>query len=223
MAKKRFGYGDFFCWHCGEKIEKHKQKCPHCQASYTSLEGVEGLVKGGIGFCEDTNHPSFKRYYKNYRKISLIWLIGLSIIVPSILLLSKQLEANSDDLKIMAVIVAIFWAFGLPFIYRRNKKDWQGVVESKRIKDDDEDRIYTVNIRKDNGKRYRIKEINRKVRFDYFNEGDRVYAHQKKYIRYLEKYDKTQDEFIPCSACHSLRSPYENFCGRCGTKLLKGK
>lgn len=34
MGKKYIGYGDFFCWNCGKRIENRSKKCPHCGAYY---------------------------------------------------------------------------------------------------------------------------------------------------------------------------------------------
>lgn len=30
--KKYFGYGNFFCWHCGRRQEIGRYQCPHCGA-----------------------------------------------------------------------------------------------------------------------------------------------------------------------------------------------
>lgn len=55
--------------------------------------------------------------------------------------------------------------------------------------------------------------------FNYFNIGDRVRHHAG--LNSCEKYDKTGDAFIPCSACATLCDVGEDYCFRCKCLLLK--
>ena len=52
MAKKIIGYGNFFCWNCGNRIEKRKKTCPNCGSIYSGdgkYGNVQALGAGGIG------------------------------------------------------------------------------------------------------------------------------------------------------------------------------
>lgn len=240
MAKKRVGYGSFYCWNCGKNIEKGKRKCPYCEAWYSGKSKYEGLPEtgaGGIGWSEQTGHPCFKKYVKKYRKYSFIWLAGVSILISVILLTVGDIEPDSEGLKILAIILGIIWFVGILFLFLlngRNKPDWEGVVEDKTIeqktrrnKDSDgnyyKERYtqYTVIIRKQDGSLYRISNDDDSTKYDYYRIGDYVKYHGGKYLKYIEKYDKSFDSVLYCASCKRGNDARNNFCEYCGSVILK--
>ncbi len=227
MGKKVIGYGNFFCWSCGSRIEKGPT-CPHCGVTYGGEKKYQGISlkgAGGLGYSKEANHPTLKKYANNYKKISLIWLIGLTLIVPLGLVLSGQVDLDGEGKFVLPIVVGVFWIFGLPFVIgKRNKPDWEGVVETKDIINmSNGGRSFIINFRKNNGKLIQFKESSTPTIFNYLQEGERVYYHGKKYLGYFEKYNKTRDSFIPCSGCKNQCDPRNNFCERCGCILLKGE
>ena len=105
------------------------------------------LGAGGIGWSNQSRHPSFKKYFKKKCTVVLVWLIGLSILVPTILFLIGDIRLDSEGFTVIKVVVGMFWIIGLLFLYPgRNKPDWEGVVEDKKV-------IQKTRIRKDSEKR----------------------------------------------------------------------
>ena len=240
MAKKKIGYGDFYCWNCGDRMEKNRDQCPACGAYYHTPDkygNLEALGAGGIGWFEQTNHPTFKIYKGKVKKVASVWAIGLSIIVPSALVLSGQIDLDKMGIINILAVVALFWLFSLLFsMSGRSKANWEGIVENKEIlqktrtrKDNDGHRYtehyteYVVSIRKQNGSIVQLKWEDSPTLYDYYRIGDYLRYHGNKYLRCYEKYDKTLDPVLYCAACGNQRDARDNFCGRCGTILLKGK
>jgi DNA-directed RNA polymerase subunit RPC12/RpoP len=241
MAKKRIGYGSFFCWNCGNPIEKEKRKCPHCGAWYSGKDrymGAPALGAGGIGWSDQAGHPGFKKYVKRYRRYALFWLIGLSILVPGILLAVGDLRPDREGLTILAVIVGILWFVGLLFLvlqFGRNHRDWEGVGEDKTVRHETRRRkdangnayfepvtVYTVHIRKRDGSLHRLTGRDDDREYAYYRIGEYVRYHGSKYLKYLEKYDKSGDEILFCASCKRANDIRNRFCEYCGSILLKG-
>ena len=241
MGKKFIGYGDFFCWNCGERIEKGEQICPKCGVKYdgkNKYDNDSALGAGGIGWSEQVGHPSLKNYFKSYCKCVLVWLIGLSILIPTILLLIGDIELDSEGTFVIKGVVTIFWVVGILFLlslYGRNKPDWDGVVEDKKIiqktrtRKDREGRKYkesytefVIFIRKQDGSLYELAKEDDSTLCEYYRIGDYVRYHGNRFLKYFEKYDKSLDTTIYCVSCGSRRDIRDNFCGGCGCVILKG-
>ncbi len=240
MEKKFIGYGNFFCSNCGERIEKGKMKCPDCGSWYSEKKkygGSSALGAGGIGWSDKTNDSRFAKYDRNYRKYSFIWVGGLSIIIPVIMLATGDISLDKEGITVLAVIIGVLWLFCLVFLFfsGRSKPDWDGRVEDKRIDqrtrrvkvaDGYRNESYTehmVVFRLTDGS---IKEKSFKedlTRFDYFTIGDYVHFHGNKHISAIEKYDKAKDEILFCVKCQQVNDARNNFCPRCGCPLLKGQ
>ena len=241
MGKKKFGYGDFFCWNCGDRMKNKAKKCPVCGVLYSGKDKygdqpLEGA--GGLGWSDKTRHPSFKKYAKNHVKAGLVWLVGLSILVPGGLLISKEISFDSEGKYVIAGVISIFWAFGIGFflLTYRKKRDWEGLIEAKKIverqrKKKGSDgrayyesyRDYILVIRMEDGGLNEVKWTNSSDQYDYFREGDVIRYHGGRYLDYIEKYDKRMDPILYCVSCGDGRDSRDNFCGRCGSILLKGK
>lgn len=241
MSKKKMGFSSFFCWNCGERIEKTKQLCPNCGARYAGKDKYgdrPALGAGGIGWSDQAGHPCFEGYAKKYRKYSYIWLIGLSVLIPGCMLATGELEATAEGLMVIGIIVGVFWAFGLFFLhkqYGKNHPDWDGTVENKQIiqktrtkKNQDGSRYkesyteFVVSIRRQDGSLYDLTTENQSTIYDYYHVGDYVHYHGSKYLKYIEKYDKSLDTVIFCASCHRMCDARDNFCEACGSVLLKG-
>ena len=237
MAKKIIGYGDFYCWKCGKNIEKGHETCPFCGAAYERFDTDEAKGAGGVGWSSQAEHSSFAAWRKRNRRTFQIWMILLSLVIGVILfVVPGELEFDAEGLKIYAGVLAIVWAIDLLWYYFNNKtrKDWEGVVERKlteeytrTVKDEEHGKHkerhtrFIVQFRKADGGEEKLTETDKPQWYDYLDEGDRVRYHGHRGMNYYEKYDKSEDEVIPCAGCGSVRDARENFCGRCGCIILK--
>ncbi len=239
MAKKFIGYGDFFCSNCGERIEKGKRKCPVCRTWYSDkkYENSSAIGAGGIGWSDKINDPRFKKYEKNLKMYSYIWAVGLSIVIPIIILLPGEISLDKEGIKIIAIVLGILWVFWIAFIHlsKGNKPDWDGQVADKKVEQ------HTKKVKVENGYRnehytvykiiFRLTDGSTKVKsskdsrvlFDYYRIGEYVHFHGKKHLSAIEKYDKSQDEILFCIKCGAINDTRDNFCSRCGCPLLKGQ
>jgi hypothetical protein len=238
MAKKIIGYGNFFCWNCGKRIENNKKNCPYCGSKYSGedrYDNVSDLGVGGVGWSNNTNHPCFKEYFKNNRKYGLIWLIGISIIVPAAMIFSGEISFDAEGIMVIGGVLVAFWSIGLLFIFKnsRNKISWDGTVEDKKVfqrtrnkKDSGGNKYkesyteFIVYIRKQNNDIFELMEED-SAQYDYFNLGDYLHYHGGKYLNYIEKYDKSLDTIIFCACCRNICDIHNNYCERCGCILLK--
>ncbi len=238
MAKKIIGYGSFFCWKCGKGIENGGKYCPFCGSKYSGDKkygNLSALGAGGIGWSNNTDHPCFKEYLKNSRKYGLIWLIGISILVPGALILTGEIGFDSEGIMVIGGVIGVFWIIGLLFLFknRGDKTDWDGIVEYKktfqktRSRKDRQGRVYEesyaeyiVYIRKESKGIFELKGEDN-IQYDYFTIGDQVRYHGDKWLNYIEKYDKSLDTTIFCASCRDIRDIRDNYCERCGSILLK--
>ena len=240
MAKKRTGQGALFCVICGEAALKDESVCPGCGSPYEGEArfcGQNPYGAGGIGYSDRAKDKTFRRNNRKTLVGTLIAMLVISALIAGFLLLSGQLTADADGLKILGGIMAILWAFWIIWIVAQNlpHKGWEGVVERKyqqlqeRRRSSDtrghyiERRMeYAVVFRLNGKKTKKCSEYDKTLWYDYLKEGDRVLYHGKG-MNYYEKYDKSRDTVIPCSSCSSLRDARENYCERCGAVILKGQ
>ncbi len=242
MAKKRVGYGAFYCWHCGDAVEKGRETCPACGASYESagrFGSGTGLGAGGVGWSDKTRHPAFKRFTKNYWLAVLVWDGALTILIPGLMLASGDIKADAEGLRILAIIVGIIWLFGIGFVLLkrgRNKRNWDGVVENKLVEHHEKVRkdsngvrqtryydVYVLVIRQHSGKLRRFEQIDLPGVYDQFQVGDNVRFHGNRHLNCLEKYDKRFDSQLFCVSCGAGHDPRADYCDACGCPLLKGQ
>ena len=238
MAKKIIGYGNFFCWNCGKRIENKKKICLYCGSKYSGQDrygNASALGAGGIGWSNNTSHPCFKEYFKNKRKFGLIWLIGISIIVPAALILTDEIKIDTEGIMVIGGVIAVFWIIGLIFLFknRKNIPSWDGIVEDKKIFQKIRSRKdsvgknykesyteYIVYIRRENGEIFELSNED-SAQYDYFRKGDYVHYHGDKILNYIEKYDKSFDTTVFCACCGDISDIRDNYCERCGCILLK--
>ena len=241
MARHDYS-GGFFCWNCGEKVQKGVRTCPRCGAKYTGegrYGGAPALGAGGVGWSDQANHPFFRKYAGKYTKLSVIWMIGLSILIPAVLLISGQVEPEGEGLLVLIAVPAVIWLIGIIFLLKKfggRNKSWDGVIENKteekKVRTEKEGnqntrRVqymeYVITIRRQDGGTKRIVDTDNASNYLYFNIGDHVRVHDTKYLKYIEKYDKSRDPELFCAACGSFNDARDNFCERCGAPMLKGR
>lgn len=239
MAKKKIGFGDFYCVFCGEGVEKKTEICPRCGRPYNSTNkfgSVPALGAGGVGWSDQTDNPCFKKNNKRNIFGMIIIMMIISVIIFSVIYFTSDMEFD-EVLPIFGGVMAIEWIFWIIWLIGQygKRKDWEGVVERKEHyqrevtrKDNqgyrytETELIYKVHFRKNSGKKKTLTSIDRSEWYDYLFEGDRIRYHGKN-MNYYEKYDKSHDTMIPCASCGSARDARETYCGRCGAILLKGQ
>ena len=111
-------------------------------------------------------------------------------------------------------------------IGRKMSQTWDGVVSEKyvtpkkRKRDGYREHLeYTVAIKSQTGETVTLTAEDDDTCFHYYQIGDRVRHH--KGLNSFEKYDKSQDTIVFCSACASLNEIQAERCFRCGCPLLK--
>jgi heme/copper-type cytochrome/quinol oxidase subunit 4 len=238
MAKKRFGYGSFYCWNCGDAIEKGTSNCPNCHALYEGDKRYGNIPlkqAGGIGWSNQTNHPRFKEYASKNKKYSIVFLIIISILIPFIILIGNDVSFDAEMIVVIPIVLLIVWLFGIIFMhfqYGRKKPEWDGIVENKfsenkKRYDKSNNRTvyyteYTVVYQRQDGKQIKHTSQNSNE-YDTFQIGEHVHYHGGKYCKGLEKYDKSHDRVLNCIACGYGNDARNNYCERCGCPILKGQ
>lgn len=236
MGKTSHGY--FFCWQCGSKKETKKTTCPHCGKPYDINLDPQYfyLPGGGVGWSQNTHHPTFKRYTKNYWYISLIWLVGLSVLVPFLIVGStRNFEWDKNGILSVAIPVTVIWLVGIVFLIKkfgRDRQDWQGMVASMEVitttqttnsrRQQNESVKYEALFNLDDGSQRSVTWNNESFSFRQLRVGDRVRFIGNKHIQYYEKYDKRSMDELVCAGCGGLCDAKQTFCHACGTILLKG-
>jgi len=125
----------------------------------------------------------------------------------------------------MFVAIAFFQV-----ISKSRDSTWDGVVVDKQIYDrrrfDNNSDSYTTYTdyeyavrRDDNGKVYTHSTENDATVYNYYKIGDKVRHH--KGLGLYEKYDKSKDTFLFCTACSSINEITDEYCFRCKCPLLK--
>lgn len=81
MKKKHFGYGNFFCWHCGKRQIVGRYRCPYCGADYnhpdTSKVKYTVHPRPGLGNL----HPTVLRAHVKYIIYSILFGLLWSVVV----------------------------------------------------------------------------------------------------------------------------------------------
>jgi len=217
-----------YCSICGAKVRGSDEICPSCGKPLNDgmLYGdTPRIGAGGVGYSEVTEHESFKAYKKFTGKI---WAVALPVITIIVIIASMVTGAGlTVGLLAGAFVFIIMLIVGL--MIGRKKPGWDGTVVRKsyhrRRKDDGADEeTYTIFFRTDTGKKKSQVWRSHSGIYDYLKEGDRVrflgnLGTQNAY----EKYDKSEDDRIPCAACGTMMDSRYDYCTVCGCILLKGK
>ena len=217
-----------YCSSCGAKVRKDNEICPSCGKPLNDemLYGnIRRIGAGGIGYSEITDHESFKAYKKFTGKI---WAISIPVITIIVILASMFTGAGLTVGLLAGVVVFIIMLI-VGLMIGRKKPGWDGTVIRKsyhrRRRDDGaDDDTYTIFFRTDSGKKKSQVWKSHSCIYDYLQEGDRVrFLGNLGSQNAFEKYDKSEDDRIPCAACGTMMDPRYDYCTVCGCILLKGK
>ncbi len=229
-----------FCANCGAAFPDNTRFCPDCGAQMSFASDTHPAAGfGRIGYSERIHDPAFARYLKNANRWSAIFsviltaaaIIGFYIYGET----SSEME-NPQALFIGLVIGGMFLLIALyTIIGRKRSKTWDGVVVDTTVKkksrrqstgNGDNDYYidyyteYAVIVQEDErGKKHRLVAEDDATRYNYFQVGDHVRHHAG--LNSYEKYDKSRDSIIFCSACSTLCDIGDDRCWRCKCPLLK--
>jgi hypothetical protein len=225
-----------YCPNCEAALPEDAVFCPNCGADFRQT-AQPALAEANLrGFSAKINDPAFAGYISKTNRWSAI--VSLIMAVAAVVGFYIAGETSSEfknpgalyigfGLAAMFLLIAFFQIVG-----RNRSQTWDGVVLDKKIKkktarqdygDDavhyDEYLEYQVIIRSDKGKRHLLKAHNSDCLYNYYQVGDRVRHHAG--LNSYEKYDKTGDKCIPCSACGTMCEIHDEICFRCKCPLLK--
>jgi len=234
-----------FCSTCGAKCMNSDRFCTECGSPMESVPlpteekkddaKNESKNKQLVGYSPKINDSAFARYQKHTK----IWSLGfgavlaLAAIVGFFIYGQNSTEMDNPEalfigfgIGAMFMLIAIFQVAG-----KSRTTTWDGVVVDKKYaqkrrkqRSGDDDwwenyEVYTVMIKKDNGKIHELRTENDDTVYNYYQIGDKVRHH--KGLNTLEKYDKSGDAIIFCNACASLNDIQNDKCFRCSCPLLK--
>lgn len=229
------------CPNCGADSEKNIKFCTACgsalpvSAETPTNEAGSAENSNLIGFSDRITDPAFARYMRNTK----VWSFTFSAILAFIAMVgfyiygetSSEMD-NPEALYIgmgiggMFLLIAVFQTIG-----RSRSKNWDGVVIDKKIEKQRRQRksgndeywekynLYTVVFKTNRGKVLEQSVEDDDTRYNYYQIGDKVRHH--KGLNSIEKYDKSGDSIIFCSACASLNDINDDKCFRCSCPLLK--
>ncbi|NPV91265.1 MAG: zinc ribbon domain-containing protein [Firmicutes bacterium] len=221
------------CQNCGEALQEGDSFCSSCGSGQKqAARSGSGLV----GFSSKINDPAFTRYTKHANLYALIFsgflaaaaIIGFFIYGET----SSEMD-NPEALYIGMGIGGMFLAIALfQVIGRKRSKTWDGTVVDKQINQRRrrkrtgdgsyywEDYLdFVVVIEDGRGKKHEISAEDDDTLYNYYRIGDRVRHHGG--LNSYEKYNKSRDSIIFCSACASLCDINDDVCFRCKCPLLK--
>jgi hypothetical protein len=240
-----------FCRNCGAILPDNARFCTSCgaeisaapAAAQTAAPAAPSVPQGAsgslVGYSNRIHDPAFAKYVKNTNRWSVIFAVILAVVAVVGFFIAGESGVdgmeNPEALFIglgvggMFLIIALFTILG-----RKRSRTWDGVVADKTVKkktrnrnsgsDDDDYYVeyyteYAVIIRDERGKTHRIVNEDNATVFNYYQVGDRVRHHAG--LNSYEKYDKSRDSIIFCSACGTLCDIHQDVCSRCKCPLLK--
>lgn len=224
------------CPHCGVDSDKNVRFCTNCgSAMPESAREEKPANRELIGFSPLIKDPAFARYIKNAKRWSYIFasVLALAVIVGFYIYGETSTEMdNPEALFIGLGIGGMFLAIALSQSLGRRSSTWDGVVVDKRIEEKRRKRrrgdsnyyreqyvLFTVVIKRDDGKIYPWSVENDDTVFNYYQTGDKVRRHGG--LNTFEKYDKSKDNIIFCNACNYLNDIKDDCCVKCKCPLLK--
>lgn len=230
-----------YCSACGKKLQPEAAYCGHCGNAAGQRQDPAGQPArqmqpgGGIGYSARISDPSFSRYLKNSNRWAVIFSLVLAVAAVAGFAAAGEFGEELDNPESLYIGLAIGGMFLLIAIFqllgRKRSKTWDGVVVNKRITKSRRHRhdsehgyteivtVYTVSVRRQDGKMHQISHDNDATLYNYYQIGDYVRHHGG--LRSFEKYDKSRDTIIFCNACGTLSPIEADFCSRCKCPLLK--
>lgn len=232
-----------FCPECGNPVHdddnSHETLVMAAASSVTADAppmAVERAANVTLGFSTRINDPAFKKYIKNANSYAAIFSIAIALIAVVAFYIAGERGvdgmSNPESLYIgfgiggMFILIALFQIMG-----RKRSKTWDGKVVKKfsqsimrKVHSGDNTRRekaveFNVVIQQNSGKKITLTAINDDTVYNYYEVGDMVRHHGG--LNSYEKYDKTKDSIIFCSACATLCDIAEDTCHRCKCPLLK--
>lgn len=231
------------CKHCGEALLPNTEFCTLCGAR-TEAETVSAdseparTTETGCctGYSSRINDPAFAGYVKNTNRWAAIFSIILAVAAVAGFYIAGETGAEGMEnpqalyyglgVGGMFLIIALFTIIG-----KKRSKTWDGVVVDKKVKkkqrrqgsEDDyyyvDYREFVVTVQENGGKKHRMVAVDDDTVYNYYKIGDRVRHHAG--LNSYEKYDKSGDSIIFCSACGTLCDINDDACFRCKCPLLK--
>ncbi len=186
-----------------------------------------------MAYSNKIHDQAFDKYLQNSKN----WKFQFSLILAALAIIgfwmygafSDEMD-NPEAIQIGLVIALMFILIG--FFSGRSKsgtRDWDGVVIDKKIKKTYKDTkfqgskverySFTVFIKSETGKIHDIWTENDDTVYNYYKIGDKVRYHSR--LKSYEKFDKSGDKIIFCSACAFMHDIEEDVCRNCGCPLLK--
>lgn len=226
-----------YCYKCGSVLAENSGFCTLCGAENVSASGEDTRTNtGNIGYSPRISDPAFKKYIKNSNRWSGVFAAGLAVAAIVGFYIYGQTSPQMDNPQALYIglgIGAMFLLIALfQIISRKRSRTWDAVVVDKTIekkrrkKNSGTDGFYYQNytefavvIRDQAGKKHRLTAENDDTVYNYYKVGDHVRHHAG--LNSFEKYDKSNDNIIFCSACASLCDISDDVCFRCNCPLLK--
>ncbi|MDP3487003.1 MAG: hypothetical protein Q8S19_03605 [Bacillota bacterium] len=186
-----------------------------------------------IGFSPKISDPAFDKYRSNSKR----WSYLFSFILFAAAVIGFPIYGNISGE--MEMPYSLYYGLGIGGMFlaiaffqslsRDRDTTWDGVVVDKRtFKRQHTDKnsgtfttvtVYEYKVKRDSGKTYRHRTNNNDTVYNYYDVGDKV-RHHKGFLGY-EKYDKSRDTFLFCTACATINDIANEACFRCKCPLLK--
>lgn len=232
-----------FCSSCGNQIADNSKFCTKCGKQTLNVNSnnqqsnihpySQKYNQMLIGFSPKINDPAFEKYKRN----SALWSYSFAIILALIAIIGFTIYGNSSGE--IEWPTSLFYGFGIGGMFiviailqnvrRSLDKTWDGILIDKntykqREYDDDSNHYsthtyYNLVVEKQNGGKVKHRFKDLPGIFNYYNIGDRLRHHRG--FQYYEKYDKSQDSQIICTACLTMNPIQNDHCTRCKCPLLK--
>lgn len=220
------------CPNCGNEVSVNNSTCLYCEA-VTPGEMVPSNNTGNlVGFSDKINDPAFT----SYKKKSVAWSFIFAAILAAVAMTGFPIYGNISGeidwpysflyglcIGCMFLVIAF-----MQTLKKGLDKTWDGTVDYKnayRLKERNRNgayhhhMVYILKVKKDSGRTKKHKWRDIPGPYNYYNIGDRVRHHKGFY--YYEKYDKSKDSQIMCTACMSFHDIHKDLCTKCKCPLLK--
>lgn len=219
----------FYCTQCGTRLPRQRTACPHCHFDLALAEPYGAtLAKGaaGIGWSQPADDAKFSRYQTRQRIYIIAFTSILILTIVTGMILSGEVALDREGFVVISVLSLLFLFIAWSAIRntKRHGKEWSGTVVEKygastSNYDHGESALLILS---DEGDTFRL-PMESSIQFDYYGVGDKIRRHNRPDLRFLEKFDKSQDVILFCPACAHLNDTRDNFCRACGTPLVKSK
>ncbi|MFZ2258731.1 MAG: zinc ribbon domain-containing protein [Clostridiaceae bacterium] len=219
----------FYCTQCGTRLLQQGGPCSNCQFDLALDEPYgKTSAKGaaGIGWAQPADDSKYSRYQANQRVYIIVFTSGLILAIVAGMILSKQIALDREGFVVISVLSLLFFLIAWSAIRgtKRQGKEWSGIIIEKQgsINSNYDHGQPALVILSDEGTTFRLPMAS-SLEFDYYTVGDKIRHHNRPDLRFIEKFDKSQDEILFCPTCAYINDTRDNFCRACGTPLLKSK